>query len=206
MFEAGKIFVWAALGAALCAVCEADGNEAKTNLAPNPGFEDGCAQWGGFNDRSSWYEKPKGAGMSKASVTDETSRSGKNSCLIAGSGNRGLLMQHYRDLAPGEKYNFSGWIKTENMTGSKAIIDIIYYNKAADGGNQKWLGACEIGALDGDSGGWIKFEKTLPILEGTNMLVFQLRTSEPNSGKAWFDDISITKESSGAESAPADKK
>jgi len=80
-------------------------------------------------------------------------------------------------LVAGQKYKFSAWMKTDKLA-NKAYVDIYL----AGGGK------CYLGNLNKNSD-WKYFEKTFIAQKDLNIITLRLR----NKGKAYFDNISITR-------------
>ena len=170
--------------------------ESEVNLVHNPGFEETVIgkdnellpkNWLCYNKECSWYEKPKGKGMSKWSLDSEIVHGGKYSLKVTGDGNRGMSMQtlYAKDGIEAGKYQFKVWIKTD---GAAAVIYLGHYttggknisNDTFKRGGEKtvWMEISKIITTPANCGGSIKI---------------MLSTGVPNYGEVWFDDISLVK-------------
>ena len=94
---------WLCLAAALAA-------SVALAALQNGDFEQGIAGW---STGHTWYEQPKGAGMSVIEVADGEGRDGSKALKITGAGNRGIAMQVF--AASKGRYRIAGWIRTENL-------------------------------------------------------------------------------------------
>ncbi len=151
------------------------------NLLANGGFETGLAGWQTDN---LWYEAKvngRGNGLSRWSVEETNSRSGKRSLRVEGADNRGIALQILR--LPPAVYRASGWIRCENMGPAEASILLEFLDR--DG---KWMQGITVGSVRGTTE-WTYFEKEVRFPPETVRVHFDLLTSGPNAGKAWFDDV-----------------
>lgn len=153
------------------------------NLLYNGDFEQGLAGW---TTEHWWYEAKvdgKGTGLSKIEVDDKVFKSGGKSLKIIGKGNRGIAMQVLR-LPPG-KYIVRGYMKCENLGNAQASILVEFIDKEG-----KWFEGITAGSLSGTSD-WTLVEKEIVFPPQTVEVHFDLLTSSPNDGIAWFDAIEL---------------
>ena len=92
-------------------------------------------------------------------------------------------------LEPGKRYKFSVWIRTEDIKGDESGASICIEWNGADG---KWLGGAYAGGVKGTRF-WTKVECMTPIIpenaQGFRIAPYVRRGM---TGKAWFDDVSVT--------------
>ncbi len=160
--------------------------QAGENLLANPGFEEGLNGW---TVRHPWYEKPKGAGLSEITVAKGEGRGGSAALKIVGRRNRGIAMQNLPAF-PG-RYKVTGWVRCRDLAGAKAGILVEFL--ARDG---KYISGTWAGQVTGTCD-WTKIEAVIEAPEKARIIHFDLLTTEPNEGVAWFDDISIERLPSG---------
>ncbi len=153
---------------------------AAANLLHNGDFEQGL---GGWNVRNPWYEKPKGGGLSEVTVADGEGRGGSKALKIIGKGKRGIALQAV-PAYPG-RYRVTGWIKCQGIDAGAAevLVEWISY----DG---KWIRGETAVKVSGDTD-WQHFDVTVTAPPATRRVHFDLLTTEPNNGVAWFDDITF---------------
>ncbi|MBC7328333.1 DUF4091 domain-containing protein [bacterium] len=153
------------------------------NLLYNGDFENGLAGW---TTEHWWYEAKidgKGTGISRIELDENVSKSGMKSLKIVGKGNRGIAMQVLQ-LPPG-KYIVKGYIKCENLGNAQASILLEFLDK--DG---KWFEGITAGSVSGTAD-WTFIEKEIDFPPQTVWVHFDLLTSSPNDGIAWFDGIEL---------------
>lgn len=155
-----------------------------TNLVSNPGFEDGSEEKAAAWDNSPW---DKNAGAAEFRLDDSVRHSGDRSMLIINSSPNDSRVTQEIKAAKSSYYKLSCWIRTENAgtgEGSKganiSVEGILDTSKDIKGTSGEW----EYVELYGQTGAdQDKFILTLG-LGGYGRL---------NTGKAWFDDISVEK-------------
>ena len=160
------------------------------NLLQNPSFEDlddgKIAHW---PTRHSWYEDPRGSGLSEVVPDDSVFQgAGHRSLKIVGTGNRGLARQVLTyDPAWGARMKLAGWIRLQDTGSACARIGVEFLD--ADG---KWLGQAGV-ATDWrkSTADWELFEREFEVPEGTRHLVFNCGTDKANEGIVWFDNVSL---------------
>jgi outer membrane protein assembly factor BamB len=154
---------------------------AQTNILPNSGFED---------DLTGWSVVP---GTATYAIDTATKHSGSSSVMgIEKVGEDiGRLYQDVTGVAvPNQQYQISGWIKTQDVTGSVVIaLDYVAsYATPADG----YIG--EIGYVTGTTD-WTYYESpvfTLPIKPADADSLYFLFDFNAGTGKAWFDNVALT--------------
>nr|MBP8954984.1 hypothetical protein [Armatimonadota bacterium] len=105
----------------------------------NGDFEQGIAGW---STGHTWYEQPKGAGMSVIEVADGEGRDGSKALKITGAGNRGIAMQVF--AASKGRYRIAGWIRTENLGDASAQILAEWMDE-----QNKWISGSPAEAVTG---------------------------------------------------------
>lgn len=153
------------------------------NLLYNGDFEEGLAGW---TTEHWWYEAKidgKGTGISKIEADETIAKSGTKSLKIIGKGNRGIAMQVLR-LPPG-RYIVRGYLKCENLGEAQASILVEFIDKEG-----KWFEGITAGSVSGTSD-WTFIEKEIEFPQQTAWVHFDLLTSSPNEGSAWFDAIEL---------------
>jgi hypothetical protein len=175
---------------ALHLICH--GAAADGNLLKNPGFEelkDGApTDWNVSG--MDWYAEPKSAGLSAAAADESVFQgAGRRSVRFDGGGRRGLIRQTLKyDPAWGEKLRLSGWLRHSDIPGNLCLIEAEFI-----GGDGKWLGAA---GIPGDwrkrqTEGWEFLQREIKTTEGTERIFINCRTSKPNSGSVWFDNLAL---------------
>ncbi len=169
-----------------CAMLGAMAMASTGNLLTNADFEQGSRGW---SFSHSWYSKPAGSGLSTLEVVGGEGRGGSQGLRLVGQGKRGIAMQ-VRSAYPG-RYQVTGWIKCEKLTGAQASILCEWIGR-----DNKWLRGDTAGSLTGTHD-WQHFETTVTAPPETRSVHLDLLTSEPTSGTAWFDDIHFERLPSG---------
>jgi hypothetical protein len=162
-----------------------------TPLLQNGDFVEGLQGWGGQND---WYARPPGTGVSPVCLDEQGGRDAGPCLRIDGEGKRGLALQRI-PIVKGP-YRASVWIRCEDMANSEAGLLLEWL--AADG---SWLQGDLIGAVR-DTTEWTRVEGTVTPPANARFLHVDLLTTEPTSGTAWFDDVSVER---AAQDLPAPK-
>ena len=168
----------AALGVLLASVAAA-----QENAVRNPGFEEKSAggQVAGWPERKPVYRFVDGAGRN-------------GSCGLAFD-NRDPKFYSFPsqklDLQPGRCYAFEVWVRTEGLTGDESGATICMEWSAADG---KYLGGAYAEGVRGTSDGWVKVRGVTRVLP-TNAVRVSVSpyVRRGMTGKAWFDDLSVTR-------------
>ena len=92
-------------------------------------------------------------------------------------------------LAPGKRYRFSVWVRTEDVKGDESGASICVEWCGADG---KWLGGAYAGGVKGTKF-WTKIEGMTPVVpEKAHTFHVAPYVRNGMTGKAWFDDVSVT--------------
>ena len=92
-------------------------------------------------------------------------------------------------LEPGRRYKFSVWVRTEDLKGGESGASICIEWSGADG---KWLGGAYAGGVKGTKF-WTKVESmTQTIPESARSFHVSAYVRNGMTGKAWFDDVSVT--------------
>ena len=92
-------------------------------------------------------------------------------------------------LTPGKRYKFSVWIRTEDIKGGESGASICVEWCGADG---KWLGGAYAGGVKGTKF-WTKIEGMTPVVpEKAHTFHVAPYVRNGMTGKAWFDDVSVT--------------
>lgn len=160
------------------------GATAEQNLLVNGGFEDGLDGW---STGHSWYEAKvngKGTGISAWEVDEHVAHAGSRSAKVVGKGNRGIIMQLLH--LPPAFYRVSGCLKCENLGDANASILVEFLDK-----DHKWFQGITAGSVSGTTD-WTRVEKEIPFPTNAVWIHFDLLTSAPNSGLAWFDEIELS--------------
>jgi len=149
-------------------------------LLQNGDFEKGLAGW---STHHPWFERPKGAGLSRITAAKGEGRNGSTALKIVGDNNRGIAMQ----VLPGYpgKYRVSGWIRAEGLGNAEAGVLLEWMDRKG-----KWMRGDSAVRVRGDCP-WKRFETVVEAPRGTRSIHFDLLTLAPNRGTVWFDDIRI---------------
>lgn len=161
----------------------------ERNLLLNGGFEDGLNGW---TTAHPWYEAKvdgKGTGISAWEIDERNARAGKQSAKVIGKGNRGIAMQVLR--LPPATYRVRGWLKCENLGDANASILVEFLDK-----DRKWFQGITAGSVSGTTD-WTRIEKDITFPPETVWVHFDLLTSAPNNGAAWFDEIELIPQPTG---------
>lgn len=95
------------------------------------------------------------------------------------------------EVQPGGKYRFGVWIKTENVRNGDsggATLCLEYYKKG------EWVGGEYPPGISGTND-WTYVEATGTVPAGTDKCTLDLYMRPKATGKAWFDDVTITPDS-----------
>lgn len=154
-----------------------------SNLLLNGDFETGLSGW---TTEHWWYEAKvdgKGTGISKIEVDKEIAKSGTSSLKIIGKGNRGIAMQVLQ--LPPATYLVRGYIKCENLGDARAEILVEFLDR--DG---KWFHGETVGGVS-QTADWTLVEREITFPPQTRWVHFDLLTTAPNNGIAWFDAVEL---------------
>jgi hypothetical protein len=155
-------------------------------IVVNPGFEKGAQDktgeiraWGKIPEH--YRLLPRGGRNGTAAIYFERSVPGKQE----------RLLQEVK-LVPGKKYRYHGWIKIEDIAGSKVVgasVGFLYFDK-----NGKQIGShARPGSKgSGNNGKWLCHKGTTrAVPAGTAKAYFGPFVHDGLTGKAWFDDVMI---------------
>lgn len=130
------------------------------------------------------------------SVDQTESYNGTNSLKYANSNPASYSYPGYSlDLVEGKKYRISGWIKTQNISGTPAngaMIGLEYYDK-----NNNYLGGTYLAGPKGTTS-WTKYEETTlnPTPAGTVRGQLICYVQNGMTGTAWWDDVAVVPDAS----------
>ncbi|MBC7289102.1 MAG: hypothetical protein H5T86_13905, partial [Armatimonadetes bacterium] len=153
---------------------------AAANMLVNGDFEQGLDGW---STRHPWYEKPQGAGLSKAEVVDGEGINNSKALRMTGEGKRCIVMQ-VLPAYPG-RYRVTGWIRCQGLDTGEAGVLAEWMSH-----ENKWMRGDWAVKLSGTTD-WQHFDTVVEAPPGTRSVHFDLLTTEPNSGTVWFDDITF---------------
>lgn len=148
------------------------------SLIVNGDFEKGLDNW---STNHSWYEQPKGAGLSEVVIADGEGHDGGKTLKLVSKGNRGIVMQVFAAY-PG-RYKVSGWIRCQGLGDARAGVLLEWMAR-----DNKWLRGDWAVEVTGDQE-WKRFETVLEAHPDTRSVHFDLIVTSPNNGTVWFDDI-----------------
>lgn len=151
---------------------------ATREILTNGGFEAGLAPW---TIGHTWYIG-EGDGLSETTVADGDGRRGGAALRITGAGNRGIAMQ-ILPIYP-DQFHVSGWIRCQGLGDAEAVIQVEWI------GQQGWISASPMGSVRGDSD-WTLVQATVEAPYEAISAYLEVLTTAPNSGVAWFDDLSF---------------
>ena len=143
-------------------------------------FENGFGSW---TLDHSWYENPKGSGLSRIATATGEGRGGSTALKMVGAGNRGIAMRVLLGY-PG-KYRVSGWIRCENMGKSGAGVLLEWLDR-----NNTWMSGSTVIRIQGDTP-WKHFDTVVDAPPGTRSIHFDLLSFDANRGTVWYDDITL---------------
>ena len=151
------------------------------NMVPNPGFEN--------MDNGGWVA-PWSSKEPVFSVSTEASHSGKRCLRYQNSDSNNYVLSSVPvNLATGNRYNFSAWVRTENVTGSDsgATICVEWYDK-----NDKYLGGVYPSGVKGSNSEWQKISGiTDPIPANATSASISCYLRKGMIGTAWWDDVEL---------------
>ena len=175
MLSLGRGFATAALVAL--------GAGAQENPVRNPGFDetDAAGATVGWSDVKPVYRFVGGAGR---------------------NGSRGLAFENSDPgfysfpsqtvgLQPGCCYAFEVWVRTENLVGDESGASVCIEWSGPDG---QWMGGAYPDGVRGTSDGWTRvqgFTRALPT--NATHIVIEPYVRRGMTGKAWFDDLKVTR-------------
>jgi hypothetical protein len=175
---------WGAIrGSIFVSVLAWSGALAQENAVCNPGFEEtgpGGAV-AGWSERKPAYRFADGAG-----------RNGSRGLAFDNSDPKFYSFPSQKlDLQPGRCYAFEVWVKTEGLTGDESGATACMEWSGADG---KYLGGAYPEGVRGTSDGWVKVRGVTRALP-TNAVRVTLApyVRRGMTGKAWFDDLQVTR-------------
>ncbi len=156
---------------------------AEENLVRNPGFESvspegKTAEWSG---RKPVYSFADGAG-----------REGSRGLAFDNSDPKFYSFPSQKvDAKPSCCYAFEVWVKTEGLVGDESGATVCMEWSGPDG---KWLGGAYAEGVRGTSGEWRKVRGVTRALP-TNAVRVTVApyVRRGMTGKAWFDDLSVTR-------------
>ncbi|UKS26877.1 carbohydrate binding domain-containing protein [Paenibacillus sp. HWE-109] len=163
------------------------------NLIQNPGFEEVAG-----GKPVGWSEVLRVAGPIAASVTGNTYKDGERALQItaqaASPKPRLAAYQIVGGIVPGKTYDFSAWIKTENVVAGGAVpIRLSFLDDTSPwwspvGGQYTLINA----GLTGTNG-WTQLQAQVTAPAGAARLVVELLPNEAE-GSFWFDKLSFAKQ------------
>jgi hypothetical protein len=156
---------------------------AQENAVRNPGFEavDSAGAPVGWSDRKPAYRFADGVG-----------RGGSRGLAFDNSDPKFYSFPSQQvGLQTGFCYAFEVWVKTEELNGDESGATICLEWSGPGG---KWLGGAYAEGVRGTSGGWKRvqgFTRAIPT-NATRVTVAPY-VRRGMTGKAWFDDLSVTR-------------
>jgi hypothetical protein len=156
---------------------------AQENAVRNPGFEEKGAdgEVAGWSARKPAYRFEEGVG-----------RNGSRGLAFDNSDPSFYSFPSQKlDVQPGRCYAFEVWVKTENLKGDESGATVCMEWSGPDG---KYLGGAYAEGVRGTSDGWTRvhgFTRAIP----TNAVRVTVApyARRGMTGKAWFDDLSVTR-------------
>jgi hypothetical protein len=180
-----KVFIFALFSSSLIA-----GN--GINLLKNPGFEQGTKHWTIYSGSKSGP---------RFSVDRSVVHSGEKALRWDSKINKGNITAFQNvKLTPGRMYKFSGWLKTDNLrgsreTGASICIELLDQN----GKVVPWSGFYP-GGLRGTRGWWHLTSYTNKLghnifgpvkFKNANVMIYLRKRKKAFTGKAWWDDLRL---------------
>jgi len=155
---------------------------AATNYIKNGGAE---ADTGLTDD---WLTWSLSGNVTQYSVDSSVSRSGSRSFKIEHGATTDIskIHQWFELFLPGGEYVYSGWIKTENISGGDrfAHLDVVFYDD-----DYNTLGAANSAGVPGtEDWTYVTIEFTVP--RGTTKIDIGFLIDD-STGTAWFDDLEL---------------
>ncbi len=171
-----RVIYLVVLGCALAVTAQAQ----FANVVQNPGFE----QVGADGVSSHWR-----ANMNFYTVVTEPVRSGSHALQWANEDpERYVLCSQEISLEPGRPYEFSVWVKTEELTGEETGATLCLEWWGADG---EYLGGSHPAGVTGSSD-WQQVRGiSEPVPDGAVRMNVMVYVRRGMTGKAWFDDVVV---------------
>ena len=155
--------------------------KAQSNLLINPDYE---------NSLIGWTVTPGTGTYTIDSIHHSGSSSVKG--VETTPSNIGRLYQNVTSVViPGSQYKISGWMKTENVTGS-VVIGLDYVNSQFYTAANGYIS--EIGHASGTQD-WTYYESpvfTVPPMPAGSVALYFLFDFNNGAGTAWFDDMNLS--------------
>ena len=153
------------------------------NFVLNPGFENGSTNW----------EQTSFGGRS---IVDNQSHSGESSQRMLASRRLKRLVSQEVSIIPGETYDASAWIKTQDLDRTGACVEFIWLKVAGASGTphrSKIIKVNTLGPIAG-SNDWTQISLTGLTAPESAVAVrvnLWMERERGGSGMAWFDDIAL---------------
>lgn len=146
------------------------------NLLSNPGFENGLKDW-----------NPRGGPARSGHCIDEAGQhSGKMSAKISFTEKDSGYFGERLDIPVGTTITFSGYIKTENVSGAGTYLRVFCVNT-----NGIYMPASDVrSAPVTGMTGWTKYVISATVLEGATQTQVEVFFDE-STGTAWYDDFEV---------------
>lgn len=167
---------------------------AADNLLRNPGFEAAVTDVGGgeapegWSLNSSWYAKPKGAGLSSVALDRAVVHTGSVGLRLTGRQDRGMAWQVVtKGFAPGDRLRVSAYAKVRDLDRGLAWLRL----ECKHQGKVLRSLAAHTDRYEKGISDWVELRAEGTVPDGTSVLQLFVCTSEPNSGTVWFDDVRL---------------
>lgn len=159
------------------------GVSAQENAVRNPGFEEKGPNGAvaGWSERKPAYRFADGAG-----------RNGSRGLAFDNSDPKFYSFPSQKlELTPGRCYALEVWVKTEGLKGDESGATVCMEWSGPDG---KYLGGAYPEGVRGTSDGWVKVRGVTRALP-TNVVRVSVApyVRRGMTGKAWFDDLQVTR-------------
>ncbi|MCK5796303.1 MAG: carbohydrate binding domain-containing protein, partial [Deltaproteobacteria bacterium] len=172
--------VLSGLALTLVILASFDGVVSAQNLVQNPGFEQGSAGWGGGQVVAASPHK----GLACLLVNDD-----KADTSVAASTQKTL------PVTQGQGYRFSVWVRAEKA-GQKTLLTL----NQVDGAD-KWISGSNMDFVFSSGTTWSEFHVVLrsfhPNAAAVRVTLRPVKWTSAGelTGKAWFDDVALSKDS-----------
>lgn len=179
----------AILTLALLASSWALAQDARTNLAPNPSFEDGD-EFG----PAEWETRPAPGSTSRFEWVEGVAHSGERSIFIESDAEY-QVADRWRagfdrtiGLKPGTEATMSAWVKTEAAEGF-AQVQVYVMGPAPPGESGPAILAQPVGGRVTGTTDWTEVSLTFTVPEGPSYVMPYVGIR--GAGRAWFDDVRL---------------
>jgi len=154
---------------------------AEQNLIQNPSFEESVNGHPSIWNEAAWNNEP---GATTFGVDAVKAHSGKSSAVIVNDKENHARFVQAVTVSENSSYRFSAWIRTENVGEGTLGSGIGVTDKLEFGGDIRKTSDWKQAEL---------YIKTGPGINSVSLMLTLGTYGALNTGKAWFDDVSLVK-------------